>query len=126
MSPPAHVHHDLDYLELSVHDMEAAKAFYAAAFGWEFNDYGPTYQGVRRGDGEMAGLALVDGAGPASGRAGVGVPLFGIWSDDLDATLAAVRAAGGTVVVEPFDFPGGRRFQAQDPSGNEFTVYTGT
>ena len=48
-------HHAIDYIELSVTDMDAAKAFYASAFDWSFNDYGPGYQGIRHGDGESGG-----------------------------------------------------------------------
>ena len=33
----------IDYNELPVTDMDAAKAFYANAFGWTFEDYGPGY-----------------------------------------------------------------------------------
>jgi hypothetical protein len=39
-----------------------------------------------------------------------GGPLVVLDSDDLDGSLSAVRAAGGTVLKEPFSFPGGRRF----------------
>jgi predicted enzyme related to lactoylglutathione lyase len=35
-----------------------------------------------------------------------------------------VKAAGGTIVKEPFSFPGGRRFQFTDPSGNELAVWS--
>ena len=31
----------LDYLELPATDMAAHKAFYASAFDWVFQDYGP-------------------------------------------------------------------------------------
>ena len=44
--------------------------------------------------------------------------------EDLDKTLEAVRAAGGKIVREPFAFPGGRRFQFTDPSGNELGVWS--
>ncbi|MEQ9324584.1 MAG: VOC family protein [Polyangiaceae bacterium] len=47
-----------------------------------------------------------------------------LFSADLDATLAAVKAAGGAVVKEPFAFPGGRRFHFADPSGNELAVWS--
>ena len=40
-----HTHHTIDYVELAAPDVAAAKAFYSAAFGWEFNDYGPEYAG---------------------------------------------------------------------------------
>ena len=39
-------HHGIDYIEIPVLDMEAAKAFYGAAFGWRFNAYGPDYTGI--------------------------------------------------------------------------------
>ena len=39
--------------------------------------------------------------------------------DDLEAALEAVTRAGGEIVRPIFAFPGGRRFQFLDPSGNE-------
>ena len=111
-----HQHHTLDYLELGVTDMAAARAFYAAAFGWEFNDYGPEYSGIRKGDGEAGGLRL-------ESEVARGGPLPILYSDDLEASVAAVEAAGGEVVVPIFSFPGGRRFQFLDPSGNELAVW---
>ncbi|MGL5865604.1 MAG: VOC family protein [Dermatophilaceae bacterium] len=47
-------------------------------------------------------------------------------SIDLDASLAAVRAAGGIIVQEPFDFPGGRRFEFTDPDGHQVGVWAET
>ena len=115
----AHVHHAIDYVEIGVTDLERAKAFYAAAFGWGFNDYGPTYAGIRwsQGDGEVGGLAV----GAPSGSGGVSVLLY---SDDLDATVAVVEAAGGTIAESPYTFPGGRRFFFHDPDGNRLGVWT--
>lgn len=112
------VHHTIDYIELGVTDLPAAKAFYAGAFGWEFNDYGPDYSGIRSaaGDGEVGGLN-------PGGPTGPGGALVLLFSDDLDATVAAVEAAGGTVVDGPYDFPGGRRFTFADPSGNVLGVW---
>jgi uncharacterized protein len=56
--------------------------------------------------------------------AGSGLPLVIVYSDDLDATLAAVRAGGGQVTEGPYEFPGGRRFHFTDPAGNELAVWT--
>ncbi len=39
--------HVIDYIELAVDDLEEAKAFYAKALGWTFNDYGPEYAGIK-------------------------------------------------------------------------------
>ena len=47
-----------------------------------------------------------------------------LYSRDLDATLAAVRSAGGEITKPPFAFPGGRRFHFSDPSGNELAVWS--
>lgn len=114
----APTHHAISYIEFGVTDLAAAKAFYAAAFGWEFNDYGPEYSGIRAadGDGEVGGLT--PGAEPSSAG-----PLVLLFSDDLDATVDAVASAGGTVVAGPYEFPGGRRFEFTDPSGNRLGVF---
>lgn len=40
----------LNYLELPVTDIAAAKRFYAAAFDWAFTDFGPTYAATTSGD----------------------------------------------------------------------------
>lgn len=111
-------HHRIDYIEISADDLAAAKAFYTAAFGWAFNDYGPGYAGIRTpgGDGEMGGIAQ----GEATGSS----PLVVLYSRDVEASLKAVQAAGGTIVKEIFSFPGGRRFRFADPSGNELAVWT--
>lgn len=116
----SHTHHAIDYVELAVVDVATASRFYADAFGWSFNYYGPAYAGIRApdGDGEVGGL---NGSGPPR----PGGPLVLLWSDDLDATLAAVEQAGGRVVMPPFDFPGGRRFHFADPDGNELGAWSG-
>ncbi|HET9996215.1 MAG TPA: VOC family protein, partial [Nocardioides sp.] len=53
-----HTHHTIDYIELNVVDLEASKTFYEQAFGWQFNEYGPVYAGIRHpsGEGEVGGL----------------------------------------------------------------------
>jgi len=117
---PAPVHHSIDYVELVVTDLEAAKSFYRDSFGWVFVDYGPAYAGIASptGDGsEVGGLLLADQPRP------VGGPLVLLYSDDLDTTQAAITAAGGTVTQGPYEFPGGRRLHFVDPSGNELGVW---
>lgn len=47
-----------------------------------------------------------------------------LYSCDLNASVQAVRKAGGEVIQEPFDFPGGRRFHFRDPDGNELGVWS--
>lgn len=114
----ATIHHAIDYTELGATDLPATRAFYEQAFGWRFNDYGPGYAGIAApdGDGEVGGL----NAERTPGRGGALVLLY---SDDLDATVAAVQSAGGEVIEGPYEFPGGRRFHFTDPSGNELGVW---
>ena len=114
-------HHTIDYIELTVRDLAEARRFYGQAFGWAFNDYGPDYAGIQRtGGGEVGGLRQDVQAAPTAG----GVPLVILYSKDLEATVRAVRDAGGRIEEEPFAFPGGRRFHFRDPSGNELAVWS--
>lgn len=123
-----HTHHGINYVELTVHDMKAARAFYAKAFGWEFADYGPEYSGIKgfvqtsqqRVEGREQG-GLTEDTKYKGVRGG---PLIVLFSNDLDATVTSVKAAGGKIEKPPFEFPGGRRFHFLDPSGNELAVWS--
>ena len=117
MSQGTHVHHSIDYIELPVTDVAAAKNFYEGAFGWKFNDYGPDYAGIQGAEREVGGFCKTD-------RVRAGGPLVVLYSSELDTTLAKVREAGGKILKEPFTFPGGRRFEFADPSGNELGVWS--
>jgi predicted enzyme related to lactoylglutathione lyase len=113
----------IDYVEIAVTDMAAARAFYGAAFGWTFNTYGDEYSGIRTAaesatDGEEAGgLRLAE-------TVTRGGPLVLLYSDDLQSTVDAVTAAGGEIIDGPYEFPGGHRFHFLDPSGNELGVWS--
>ena len=102
------------YLELPAAEHAATKAFYTAAFGWPMTGYGPTYSGTE-------GLAVNVGLQGDTSEASA-APLVVIDVDDLEAALRAVTAAGAEIVRPIFAFPGGRRFQFRDPSGNELAV----
>jgi uncharacterized protein len=101
----------LNYVELPVSDIGAAKAFYESAFGWSLAQFGPTYAATTSGDTDIGLQADASEATRA--------PLPVIEVDDLEAALEAVTAAGATIVRPIFAFPGGRRFQFIDPAGNE-------
>jgi predicted enzyme related to lactoylglutathione lyase len=112
-----HVHHGFDYVEIPSVDLAASEEFYSAAFGWRFAPYGPGYLGIVTPDGrEGGGLSLV-------GSVERGSLLVVVYSRDIDASLAAVVAAGAEVTRQIFEFPGGRRFHFLDPSGNELGVW---
>jgi predicted enzyme related to lactoylglutathione lyase len=104
----------LDYLELPGGRLEPVKAFYGAAFGWRFQDYGAEYAAFDEG---------LDGGFDAQAEA-TRAPLPVLYAHDLEAMLARVEAAGGTIVKPIFAFPCGRRFHFRDPAGNELAVWS--
>ncbi|MCV0416482.1 MAG: VOC family protein [Brevundimonas sp.] len=107
----------LDYLELPATDLGATRAFYADAFGWTFQDYGPTYAAFDQG---------LDGGFDADPAERTRTPLPVVYAHDLEAMLAKVQAAGGTVARPIYAFPGGRRFHFTDPAGTELAVWSET
>ena len=104
-----------DFIELPVDDIAAAQAFYEGVFGWDMTAFGPTYACTLTGDVDI-GLQ----ADPPERSA---APLAVIQVPDLDAALAAVEQAGGTITRPVFAFPGGRRFHFRDPAGNELAAH---
>lgn len=106
----------IDYIEFPMADIEGAKRFYQAVFGWEFTDYGPDYTSFH--DGRLGGGFSAQPAVPHGG------PLVVIDATDLGTMEAKVKAAGGSIVRETFSFPGGKRFHFTDLSGNELAVWS--
>lgn len=111
-------HEKINYVELPAKNLSATKAFFQSAFGWSFVDYGPEYTAFAD-QGLDGGFFKADLA--SSTQHGAALIVF--YSDDLQATLDKVAQAGGTIVKPIFSFPGGRRFQFTEPSGNEFAVW---
>ncbi len=104
----------LNYVELPASDVKASRSFYEQAFGWRMTEFGPSYSATTTGDTDLG----LDGDEAEQPKA----PLPVIQVTDLEAALAAVERAGGTIVRPIFSFPGGRRFQFRDPAGNELAV----
>lgn len=108
----------ISYVEFAARDLSATKAFFGAAFGWTFTDYGPDYTAFSN-QGIDGGFFRADLASSAAN----GGALIVLHSDNLEQTLANVEAAGGQIVKPIFSFPGGRRFHFREPSGNEMAVW---
>lgn len=101
----------LNYVELPVGDVGAAKRFYEQIFGWPLTEFGPTYAATLTGGTDLG----LQGDSSEATRS----PLPVIEVDDLEAAFNAVTQAGAEIVRPIFAFPGGRRFQFLDPGGNE-------
>lgn len=108
----------IDYLELPGADMPATREFYRKVFDWGgFTDYGPDYMAFEAcgRDGGFNGERKVAPKGTGA--------LLVLYSNNLEATEAKVKAAGGEIIGHE-TFPGGRRFTFRDPNGNELAVWT--
>jgi uncharacterized protein len=115
MSQASH-NNQIDYIEFPAVDISKTKAFYAAVFGWKFEDYGPDYTSFV--DGRLSGGFTKDAPLPVKGI------LVVLYSSDLEGTLSKVKDAGAPITREIFAFPGGRRFHFMDPNGNELAVWS--
>lgn len=105
----------LNYLELTSPDLARSRQFYAAAFGWEFMDFGPDYSATTTDDTDVG---LTQEQDPES------APLLPVIEvQGLEAVCNAVVAQGGVIVKPIFAFPGGRRFHFRDPAGHVIGVW---
>lgn len=110
------IHHAINYIEFPCVRPQRMRVFYAAVFGWNFQEYGPSYLAFQ--DGNLEGGFTTDAIISHDG------PLVVLYSANLEATLNSVTAQGGAIVKEIFSFPGGRRFHFQDPDGNILAVWS--
>jgi len=102
---------ELSYITYEVTDSTAFKAFYSRVLFW-------TFQPGRIDDGWQ-----VEQTHPMAGVAGgstqqVTVPMWTV--EDIDAAVARVREAGGTVVEEPSQQAYGKSAQCTDDQGTRF------
>jgi uncharacterized protein len=109
------------WADIGVPDIPKAVAFYSGLFGWDVQDTGPDSGGYH--------MCSVGGR-PVAGIGAQAAPDSGVYwttyiaSDDAELTAAEIRAAGGMVMMEPFDVMDvGRMFIAADPGGAVFGVW---
>jgi hypothetical protein len=102
-------------------DVAATTRFYSGIFGWEYAGPGPL-PGDPPGEYYVARLRGHDVAGVGSEPPSP-TPIAPAWNTQVsvasaDETAAEAQAAGGTVLVEPFDaMPAGRLAVLADPAG---------
>ena len=119
------------HFEIQVDDVERAKAFYAAAFGWTFQDYSQfsetDYWGVITGQEGEPGIdgGLLPRPGPPP-EPGTGANAFvcTVVVDDYDEAERRILEAGGRQVQPKTALPG-MAWQGYylDPEGNTIGIH---
>jgi predicted enzyme related to lactoylglutathione lyase len=112
------------WVDTSQPDPEAALDFYSGLFGWKFENAMPPgsdgkYFIARLRGGDVAAVSSTpEGAPPTAAWNTY------IWVESADDAAAKVRAAGGTILMEPFDvMTAGRMALAGDPEGAAFMLW---
>jgi predicted enzyme related to lactoylglutathione lyase len=107
---------------IHVDDVDRARAFYTAVFGWRFEAWGPPgFFLIHTGDATAPGIQgiLHTRSEPLTGTGQRGVePTFAV--ADVDAVAAAVQAHGGRITVAATAIPTvGTLVRFLDPAGND-------
>ena len=106
------------YIEMAAADVERSSAFYKAVFGWNIRKRGDGAMAFDDGVGEVSG-SWIKGRTPATSP---GLLVY-IMVDDMEKTIEAVIANGGTI-VQPVGMDAPEitaRFS--DPAGNIIGLY---
>lgn len=106
----------INYIEFKATNLEATKNFYSEAFGWNFTDYGDSYIAF-----ESSGL---DGGFTKTDQPISNGVLVVLYHNNLEEIKEKLIQLGATISVDIFSFPGGKRFQFLDPSGNELAIWS--
>jgi uncharacterized protein len=112
-------HGEFSHIEFPANDLERAKSFYGAVFGWEFRDM----EGFDNYALYTAGPADVGGGIGLRGQTAGDVVRNYIAVDDVDAAVAKATANGGTLVTAKTDIGVGWYAAVKDPEGNEIGLY---
>ena len=130
----------LNFNALNTRDVDGARAFYGAVFGWELLDLGGGYAwalpgygdfleqrnpGMRAGMAEMGAPERFEDVAASVVQISDDTPphwgvIFAV--DDADAIAARATELGGRVITAPFDAPWVRMSVIADPQGATFTA----
>ena len=115
----------LTWNELATSDVERAKEFYGALFGWglEAIDGGGGMQYTMIHNGERSNGGIREQSEMEAGIPPNWVPYFAAGS--VDDTVTKAGELGGRALVEPMTVPAGRFAAIGDPQGAVFAVFEG-
>lgn len=114
------------WTDLTTTDQDAAKTFYSALFGWEYED-NPVGDGIVYSMAKLSGKNVAAISPQPEQQREAGAPP--VWNsyitvEDADASLARARELGASVHADAFDvMEAGRMGVVQDPQGAYFLVW---
>jgi predicted enzyme related to lactoylglutathione lyase len=112
------------WVDTSQPDPDAAAAFYAGLFGWEFEDAMPAGSEGRYLIGRLRGGDVAAVSSQPQGAPPQATWNTYIWVEDADEAAAKAREAGGSIVSESVDVAAaGRMAVLADPEGAVFSVW---
>ena len=104
------------WIDLLTSDLDRAKGFYGAVFGWTFESSGPEYGGYVNAFKDGHAIAGLMGNNPEF-RSPDGWTIY-LHTADINATIAKATAAGGVSCVEPMEIKDkGHMGLLTDPTG---------
>jgi predicted enzyme related to lactoylglutathione lyase len=124
MSDRFQKHGAFSWCELITQDPGAAKKFYGALLGWQFEEMGMQgmpYAVVKAAGEDAGGIMATPPDAPGM------PPTWGVYVtvDDVDRSAEHAKALGGQVIVAPRDIPDVGRFCViQDPQGAMISLIT--
>jgi uncharacterized protein len=112
------------WIDTTQPDPAAAAAFYGDLFGWEIEDVMPPGSPSQYFIGRIRGEDVAAISSTPEGADQTAVWNTYVWVADADETAEKVRAAGGSVLAEPFDvMEAGRMAVFADPAGAVFSAW---
>lgn len=119
--------HEMVSVRYMVDDVPAATDFYTRVLGFSVLNAFPAFADVARGNLRLllsgpqssAGRPMPDGEKPGPG----GWNRIHLIVDDIEGTVAQLRAAGAPFRNDIIEGPGGKQVLVQDPSGNVIEIF---
>jgi predicted enzyme related to lactoylglutathione lyase len=123
----------VQHFEIPVDDIDRAKYFYGASFGWKTADWpmadGSTYVGIYTGPTDNKNMIqekgfINGGMFKRGGNFAPTAPVITPVVQDIDATIEKIKAAGGEVVQGKTEIPGmGYYGYVKDTEGNTIGIF---
>ncbi len=111
--------HPIVHIEISALDRVAGAKFYQDVFGWEFQQAPEMNYATFMSQKDLGG-----GLNPVTAENPAGTVTVYIGTDDIEASLAKIKAAGGKAIGTKHEIPGMGWFAFfKDPTGNTMALF---